>query len=73
VLSLVNARTLTRNSAVESIALYEEGLARTLAVSFENIHRFDRVFRLSAIIDGLDGKHGIDGHGSEQIIIAETR
>lgn len=65
--------TLAGHSAVESVSLNKEGFASTLSMGFQHIDCFDGVLDISSCVNRPYGHHRIDGHGSKEVIIADSR
>lgn len=61
---------LTGDGAVERVTLDVDRLSRALSVRFEYVYGLYRITNVPPLGDGLDGEHGIYGHGREEIVVA---
>lgn len=67
--AMTSERTLTRDRAVQSVALDELRLQSASAVRFEDVDGFDGVLDFATGVDGLDGEHGVDRESAEEVVV----
>ena len=64
-----NGHTLTRNSAIQRIALYKQRLSSTPTVRLQNVDGLHRVLDITSAVNRLHRQHRIHRHGREEIVI----